>query len=381
MSLDFETNEAILEKLGTINNFSQETFKIAWSILLVGDFQQRWEVSKFLPKFGEEAIAPLLSIWENEAEDLELRWFVGRILGDFPQASVRLSLIKILQESEEEDLLKIATESLAKLGQEAIANLTQLLQKNDEETRKLAIKALGQIRNLDTVTPLVAVVNDENADIRRLAIEVLGSFHGEAITEILLQSLEDKAAQVRKEAVIALGFRYPKEITTEIVSKITPLLYDFHPEVCQETALTLGRIATKESVEALFPVLKSPGTPTWLQIAIVRALGWCETEQAIAYLGEALQWLDTQACEEIVSILGKQVKNELKQQANNILINYVSSYNLSLQVTAIRKKIAASLSNLKQKNALNSLELLSKDSDKTVQLHAIYGLKQLTVNN
>ncbi len=359
---------------------SEDTLNLVLLSLKNGDFQQRWELAKIFPKLDKDALIPLLAIWEDKTEDRELRWFVGRILGNFSEAEVVLSLVKILQQSEEEELLTVATESLSKIGQEAVACLTQLLTE-DEEKRLLAIKALAQIRSQETISPLLSMVNDPNSDIRGLAIEALGSFHNSTITQVLLDSLQDKAAKVRTEGIIALGFRHPTELTTEIVAQITPFLSDFNPEVCQQTALTLGRIATPQSMEALFAVLKSPMTPVWLQLPIVRALGWCETEQAIAYLGQTFEWADSQICEEIVSILGKQVKNELKQQASDLLINYLYLQKKDLQKIQIRQKIAIAIGNLGQKNAQKALELLAKDAEKTVRLHANFALKQLMINN
>jgi HEAT repeat protein len=357
-------------------NVSEDALNLAFSLFEQGDFQQRWDFAKLFPKFGQQAIAPLLAIWEDETEEVELRWFAGRTLGYFPQPEVVFSLVKILQETEENELLTVASESLGNLGHKAVVSLSQLLT-GDENTRFLVIKALTQIRSSETISPLLSMVNDPNPEIRALVVESLGSFHQEEITQILLESLQDKAAKVRKEAVIALGFRHETEITPEIVAKIKPLLFDLNPEVCQQTVLSLGRIRTKDAIDSLFSVLKSPNTPDWLKIPIVRALSWCENAEAIAYLGESLNWIDVQTSEEIIFNLGKQVDNKLKNQASDILINYLYSENKTIQ---IKQKIAVSLGNLGIKTARKALEMLSKDKEKTVQLHANYALKQLTVN-
>jgi HEAT repeat protein len=358
----------------------EDALELAIMGLKRGDFQQRWELTKILPKLGVGVIPSLLQIWENETEEVELRWFVGRILGQFSQPEVILSLVKVLQESQEEDLLTIASESLANFGQEAIYSLTPLLVSNNQEIRLLVIKALAQIRSGESIEPLASMIDDPNPEIRALVVETLGSFHQPQITDILVEALQDKAGKVRKQAAIALGFRHSSEITPGIVDYLQPLLSDLNPEVCQEVAFSLGRIGTIDAIEALFPVLKSPATPAWLKLPIIRALNWCENSKAIFYLGETLNWVDVYLSEEIILNLGRQNKNELKQQATDILVNYLLSQNGAIASVSIRQKIAISLGNLEQKNARKALELLSQDSEQIVRLHANYALKQMECN-
>lgn len=353
----------------------EQILSLSLFVLKNSDFQQRWDIAKVFPKLGKPAIPSLLTIWENEETEVELRWFVGRILGEFNYPQVILSLIKVIQESEEEQLLKVATESLGNIGEKAIVSLIALL-KEDDETRLLAIKALAQIRRPDSIKPLLSVIKDSNPMIRALAIEALGSFHNQEITATLINSLQDKAAIVRKEAVISLGFRHQKELKSDMVNHLKPLLYDLNLEVCQQTALTLGRIGTQEAIAELFVVLKSRATPVLLQIPIVRALGWCENKIAVKYLGLALSWVEVNVCEEIISILGKQSNNEVKKQANEILIRFLSGKYQANQKTIIKQKIAIALGELSQTEGRHFLELLSQDREKTVQLHAAYGLKK-----
>ena len=71
---------------------------LSWAIDIFtwGDFHQRWDVAKLLPKFGREAIAPLLEILADEDADEELRWFVVRSLGSFDSPEAIAALVELL---------------------------------------------------------------------------------------------------------------------------------------------------------------------------------------------------------------------------------------------------------------------------------------------
>src|SRR4028118_1497303 len=114
----------------------EQVLNLALDVLDAGDFQERWEVAKVFPKLGAIAIAPLLEILEDEDADLELRWFAGRILGEFNHPSVITRLVEFLKTSEDEDLLVVAATALSSLGDSAVDALASLLA--DSESRLLA---------------------------------------------------------------------------------------------------------------------------------------------------------------------------------------------------------------------------------------------------
>jgi HEAT repeat protein len=348
---------------------------LAFQVLRYGDFQQRWEVTKFLTKLGQPAISPLLAMVQDEDIDLEARWFAGRTLGRFDHPVVIMTLIDLLQTSDDPELTTVAAEALANIGISAIQALTNLLE--DSQARFLAVQALAQIRRPQTITPLLRVVNDPSLEIRCLAINALGSFQDERVMTVLQHALQDKNAQVRKEAVTALGIRSKSYQQPEIVALLKPLLYDFNPQVCQQAAIALGQIGTDEAVDALFRVLKSRATPTWLQREAVKALAWSETTLALNYLREGLRWAEEEVCLEIVTLLGRTLSPNLQPQATEILVNFLDSKQLALNNLDIQRAIAQSLGELGQPRAVEALLQLAVSPDSRVSLHAIAGLKKL----
>jgi HEAT repeat. len=175
-------------------DFSQQDPEVLLNLVLTkleqGDFQQRWEISKILPDLGIIALEPLLNILQDETADVEMRWFVARILGNFKSELIIEPLINLLKNAKIEateaeiSLQEITTFTLAGFGISAIAPLTQLLEKAD--SKLLATQALAQIRHSEIITPLLTVVNDPNPRIRAIAIEALGSFHDPRVIPILL---------------------------------------------------------------------------------------------------------------------------------------------------------------------------------------------------
>ena len=98
-------------------------------------------------------IDPLITILENEQQDLEARWFAGKILANFSQPEVIISMVNLLVTTEVEELREMAAMTLAGLDQEAIAPLATLL--SYSEFRYLVTRALAQIPLPEVIEPLL----------------------------------------------------------------------------------------------------------------------------------------------------------------------------------------------------------------------------------
>ena len=344
---------------------------LAVQVLLEGDFQQRWDIAKVLPKFGFGAIAPLVEILEDEDAELETRWFAGRLLSEFDDPKAIMALTNLLRQTEDEELSVMAVQALANIGSTAIEALTSLLAQ--ETTRLLAVQALAVIRRSDIIAPLLTVVNDSSPQVRAIAVEALGSFHDPRIPPVLVQKLGDLAAAVRKEAVIALGMR--SDLTTELnlVEHLQPLLYDFNLEVCRQAAIALGRLGSDRAAEALFGVFTSSATPATLKIDAVRALSWIDTMAALDYLQAGLE---SEAAQEIIVLLGRKTLPALKAKATQILINFFQS----VQSPQLKQALAMSLGELGEPQAIDTLLELTEDPQQSVRLHARAALNKLTVH-
>jgi HEAT repeat protein len=356
----------------------EQAVSLAIEALEWGDFQDRWEIAKVLPNLGNGAIAPLISILEDEDADTEQRWFAARILGKFDRPEVIQALVELVKNSDEE-LSQIAAETLGNFGPRAIESLATLLLQ--EDSRQFATAALAQIRRTETIAPLLSVVGDSQVAVRAHAIEALSSFRDSRIPPVLVAALKDPATAVRKEAVRALGVRAYLDAELDLVNLLKPLLSDIRLEVCQQAAIAIGRLKTDAAAATLFELLRSPLTPVELQIETVRALSWSETAAALEYLQQTLiadfNNTNSPVCQEIVTVLGRVEKPELKAKAAEIMMDLLKTGHPAVESVEIKQSLALGLGQLGDRRALDVLIQMLADADTSVRLHCMAALKQL----
>lgn len=352
----------------------QTVFNISLEMLIKADFQHKWSITKLFPLLGHQIITPLNVLALDETQDAEVRWFICQILGNFPEQSVVLTLVQLLQQSNDNELITIAGKTLIKIGDRAIDALVDLL--SEPKYCFLATNALSYIRSASTISPLLTITTHENGELRAIAINALGSFHDHRIPPVLITALQDRASNVRKEAAIALGFRPDLCQSMDLVKHLQPLLYDLNLEVCSQAAISLGRMQQPSATTALFEVLQADTTPITLKLDLVKALGWSKLSSGITYLEKALTNSSELIIQEIIIVLGRNGTLELKHQSAQVLITFWQRQQ-SLSAS-IRQALATALGELGDRSAIPVLEQLTRDSDRKVQLHALSALKKIS---
>ncbi len=91
-------------------------------------------------------------------------------------------------------------------------------------------------------------MDDSDSGVRAAVIEALGSFHDPRIPPVLIQALKDPAAMVRQAAVIGLSVRTELVPELDLVNRFTEHLWDLNVQVCQQSAIALGRIGTPQQL-------------------------------------------------------------------------------------------------------------------------------------
>ncbi|MBW4583118.1 MAG: HEAT repeat domain-containing protein [Tildeniella nuda ZEHNDER 1965/U140] len=352
--------------------------ELAIAVLEAGDFQDRWDIAKLLPAFGDRAIAPLLALLQDDEADLEARWFTARILGSYSHPDVVRALMNLLQTTSSEELSSIAAESLATLGTAAIAALTDLIAQDN--TRLFAVRSLAHIRHSETIAPLLTVVTDPDPSVRAVALRALGSFHDPRVLSALVDALYDEQATVRQAAVEELGFCNDLTLQLDLVQLLSNRLQDVHSAVCSEAAIALGRLGTDAAADALFAVLQSPQTPKPLQLELVWSLARIGSTIALEYLQQALSLFNQPASmslyQAMIVAVGRWETVDCKPQAAQILIAALDT-SLATEQPTLRQTIAIGLGALGQLTALETLIQLLADEEMSVRLHAIAALKAL----
>ena len=97
-----------------------------------------------------------------------------------------------------------AVERLIQIGAPAVNSLVKMLNHSYDDTRSAACRALGGIGNVRAIGPLVNTLGDKNPFVRREAARALASIGTTAI-EPLITGLKDKSSIVRVNAALVLG--------------------------------------------------------------------------------------------------------------------------------------------------------------------------------
>ena len=352
---------------------SEPVLDIALQILIQGDFDQQWEIAKIIPKLGNIAIQPLLDLLNDTDIDLEDRWVVARILGEFQQPQVITALIELIQQQEDLELTEIAITALTKIGVPAISALTDLLATS---AKYIAVATLAQIRHSKTIEPLIQVIDDPDPQLRSLAVEALGSFHATQIPPLLIAKLTDVSPTVRKAAVAGLSLRGDLAAELNLSQHLRPLLFDLDLSVCRAAAIGLARLPDLLNIQVLSAVLLSPQTPTELQSSVILALGWIGTIPALDCLIEAFAHVDPSLAPEIAIAIGRTEQERV--YASQILANYLQI--VAPSAVIIKQEIATALGNLGNPAIVPDLVRLLDDPVDRVKLYAQNAISKLSNN-
>jgi HEAT repeat protein len=356
---------------------NQQVLDLALQVLTQGDFEQQWEIAKIVPKLGEIAIIPLLEIVNDSDVDLENRWFGARILGAFDLPQVITTLIDIICDDEDAELTAIAIGSLTKIGTPAISALTAILATPNLAIaqRAIAVTILAQIRHSQTIEPLIQLINDPDPQLRTTIVEALGSFHDLRIPPLLIAKLTDTSASVRKAAVVSLSLRSDLATELHLSQHLQPLLFDLDLAVCEATALGLSRLPDPSIVGILTEILNSARTPDRLKSAVILALGWIGSQEAIDSVISVLADISIDLVPEIMVGISKTERERV--YASQQLVRYLHSQDLLVHPAIVKQELAAALGNLGHIDAVPALVALSSDLDERVRLHAITAMSKL----
>jgi HEAT repeat protein len=341
--------------------------------LTEGDFQIRWDAAKLIPLLGVESVLPpLLEQLRSEETDPELRWFVVRILGNWPQPDVIAALLDLLQTCPDAEVQGMAASVLAGLGHASVQAIAPLLQ--DPAQRQLATQMLAQIRNRETLPLLLNMTQDVDGQVRAIALDAVSSFQSEAVTAALDHALEDPSVRVRMIAVRGLGFCHA--IAPEpYLAKLAARLWDVDLGVCHQAAMTLGRLGWVAAVEPLQQVLRSPVIPDRLGEEVVRSLVWINQPAALQALSQALQDypLTPAVTQTLLRGLGQIEAPELQDPATQILLDALPHAAADQQVI-----IVSALGQLNQGRAIAPLQTLLLTAAAPLRWHILAALKRLS---
>ncbi|NJN76052.1 MAG: hypothetical protein HC796_07415 [Synechococcaceae cyanobacterium RL_1_2] len=356
-----------------------ELAAIAMDILRHGSFDDKWNVSKLIPKLDPGIKTDLIRMAQDTAIDLDCRWFAIRSLASFQDVEVVWCLLALMHKTPEEQLQQIAAEVISHLGIEVIDQLTNLLV---EPNSKLSVmQAFSHMRLPEVIPPTLTVLTDPDPHIRALGINILASFPRMETAAALINALQDHSSEVRLEAVIGLRMMIRLLEPEQLCELLAPLLHDLNFKVCSETAITLGKIKS-DQVEIIFTeVITSDLTPLELVLTMIKVLGWRDSESSLNLIGKIVTDGDDRVLKMIAKTLSKVKNPTLKPQAAKILNDlYESNYLIVSKSSTIKQAIAYAAGHLGESINKPLLNILAKDDHPRVRLHSQKALEKLEIS-
>jgi HEAT repeat protein len=254
------------------------------------DLDVRWQAAEALGQIGDpQAAQALVAALRDPAE--AVRRSAVHALVKLPGIDVRASLTELIRGQESGPVRATALEVLAEMGdRDAVPALIDALRDPHEEVRKLAALALGRLRDLRAVEPLLLAASSgegstwfqgevmralaqlgdpralpavlrarEAADpfVRKCAAEALGRLGDSQVVPALIEMLADPAREVRLAALNSLATRRDARALEDLV----PVLQDEAEDIREAAADTITAINDRQAVEPLLRVLRAGSNP------------------------------------------------------------------------------------------------------------------------
>lgn len=199
--------------------------------------------------------------------DPQLRSLAARALGGVNDKKATKALAKALMDSEASVRLAAAYSlntrfyTISFVPQEAISNLTALLEDEDSQVRRWATVALGNAEEkaVSVVPKIIARLKDPYPKIREAAALALRSIPNDASIPHLINALEDVDPDVRKEVSRSLGWHGKKALSA--IPLLIKRFKDQDRAVQEAAAYALGDIGAA-SLSSLLETLKDEDART-----------------------------------------------------------------------------------------------------------------------
>ncbi|HXV67672.1 MAG TPA: HEAT repeat domain-containing protein [Nitrospira sp.] len=169
-----------------------------------GDWQVREVAIEAMGQVGSPAVETLLKL----LRDWEVRKYAIAALGKIRDERVLDPLMAQLRNDEFKD---DAVNALVELGGPCVPKLIAALKDKDENVRKCAVLALGRIKDVDAIDPLVEMLGDKDWFTRltaAAALESIGDERGREAIKPLLKD-PDMVVKMRVERILAKWKKQP----------------------------------------------------------------------------------------------------------------------------------------------------------------------------
>lgn len=172
----------------------------------------------------------------------------------------------------------------------ATEELFQQLKHPNPHLRERAMWELVENRDEATIPRLMSILDEEDTNYRRAAVKALGAIGTDAVPPLVEALLNSDNVTVRgscAKALAQVAINYPNTpFPAEGVQGLKTALNDANPVVHIAAVMALGEIGSSV-VDVLIEALQSTDNPA-LGVSIVNALGTIGDERGVAVLTQIL---------------------------------------------------------------------------------------------
>ncbi len=215
-------------------------------------------------------------------DDTKIRAFAVRALGEI-QSQDSIKILIDFFEDESWVIRKLASDSLAKIGNMAIPHLNEPLKSSNPDVRYWAINTLGKIGK-QAIIPLVNIFKNGSSTDRLQVIPVLGQTKDKRIIQLFVKALDDEKWVVRNIAAntminmgpivivpllkIMVGNSKDKcfwsrkillNFENEVIKKLSPMLMGKNENQKKIAVLAILRLSTDKSSKFVINLIKKGG--------------------------------------------------------------------------------------------------------------------------
>ncbi len=203
-----------------------------------------------LAAVGDKAAAPALTelLEQDDPEILAAACDALGRMGD-PKAVERLIQFLVPPANDEHAgfVLKVIETVRRLQSPQAVPALMELLQSTDPTVRLKAVEAIGQCKDKSAAEVVEQVLAKDNSDeVRAAAAKALGDLKDPESLQALTESLQD-TFNVRVKAIIALGAIK----NSNAVPMLMPLLKDQSPEIRYHSSQALAELGHKKAIHQI----------------------------------------------------------------------------------------------------------------------------------
>lgn len=176
--------------------------------------------------------------------------------------------------------------SIAKLGEQAVPQLIDVIQNSDEQDlRLIAVESLKALRSPTSIDVLMTVVQQDEGHLRNLAVETLAEIDHPKRQRFLVKMVKDPSSVIREIVISNLAKLQQKSCLPIFLSALQHDTVDVQKAAMKGIGL-LGQDVEPATSETLIPFLKS--TDSSLQLAAVNAAGKIGEQKLTPFILEIL---------------------------------------------------------------------------------------------